>query len=484
MTHKVTYLLRDEALLSIAPSNPFVEKYLTYVYKEIVPREDTPWITYTKRTKTPAYEVLCDINGHKIIQTYAGFFRGVKKVLVDQGFEVVETDTREPFPAPQLDKMYGFRFSQGALLTLALIQNEGGTIEAPTRYGKTTLVINTLRAFPNLTTVVTAPGKDLIKDLYGQIKKSIPKREVVLMGAGSRVKYPSEDITVCSMDSLHKCDPGRTRLLIADEIHASVTDSRIDTVAAFVNARKFGFSATPEGRFDGRDLLVRGLFGAPLAVRTYREAVEEGAICPIQLIFLRIPYTYSGQDRRHAYNAVMHKSREFCEIVRVLSQEVIPTSYQTLFFISHEQQADMLLEYLPSDGVIAMAKKMTDKEREALYAELQTDRITRCIASRIYAQGVTFKDIRCMVNCEGGGGSTSSIQKPGRLAEIRDGKTCGVVFDFKFEAGHNANRSLAADSDARLAVYEKKDYDIHICNTIDEVKSKFQELTKNDKKRI
>jgi superfamily II DNA or RNA helicase len=417
-------------------------------------------------------------------------WQDVTKHLEKAGHTVVMHDLRKQFARPRYDLMHGFRFSQRELLTEALEKRCSGLIVAPTRWGKTTLIKNTIRAFPGLCTVVTLPGIDLVQQMYEEIKQAFPSREVKMIGGGSKVRFPSEDITVSSMDSLEKCDVGRTDLLLVDEPHACVTNSRLPKVTAFDRARILGFSATPGGRFDGRDRITIGAIGPILAERTYPEAVAEGAICPLVVIFLRVnlDWTDSPSNRAKAYKRFLFESKSVAAITSRIAHEVIPSDWQSLIFIKNETQADLYLKHIGAEGTIAMAKRMTGKQRKAMFKEMQEDRVKRCLATNIYAQGVTFNNVRALINCEAGGNNTSAIQKPGRLAEIRPGKKNGIIFDFLFDAEglDTTNLSdydeshtwkyLARDSRAREKAYRDKGYDVRIVESFDQLKTTFNDL--------
>lgn len=486
------HLVWDESALTVVPAPPSLLKKLTLAEKKLVCDKTTKWTRQMKIVPLPIYTVLQDIP--MVIQTYQGLWRSIKLFLESKGFHVVLSDQRvAPLPPPRLDRMVGFRFSQKALLNKFLLHDCSGLVGAPTRYGKTTLLINTLRAYPGLCTVVTVPGADLVKQLYEQIKAALPKRHVVLLGAGSKKRNPSEDITVCSMDSLHLCDHGRTELLLIDEPHAAVTAGRLDELNKFVKARRLGFGATLSGRFDGRDMLIEGLIGPVLEERTYLEAVEEGAICPLTVIFLKVLIDRHSQDndRDIAYDRHLFMSPGISSIVSRICKEIIPDAWQTLIFIKHERQADQLIQFVGEDGTIAMAKKMTAKQRLQVMDDMQSDTIKRCLATKIYAQGVTFPDIRCMINCEAGGNNTSAIQKPGRLAEIRPDKKRGIVVDFLFETDPTIPPgelqeymrdmpgsewgNLIRDSRARQKAYTDKGYEVIVADDFDHLKQLFEE---------
>ena len=355
----------------------------------------------------------------------------------------------------------------------------------------TTLLANTVKAYPGVCTVVTVPGIDLVRQLHAAVAAANPDREVVLLGAGSRKKLPSQDVTVASIDSLHKCDSGRVGLLLIDEPHACVTDSRMNKILRFEKARVLGFGATLSGRFDGRDKLITGLIGPVLAERTYLEAVDEGAICPIAVILLKLVVDDALviHTRDAAYNRLLFRHKGMAKMVARLCREVIPEEWQALLFIKNEVQALGYLKEIGEEGTIAMAKRMTDKERKVLMARMHSGEVRRCLATDIYAQGVTFPDLRVLVNLAGGGDNTTAIQKPGRLAEIRPGKPCGIVVDmlFEYEPGNgkelsevdgavHAWKQVVSDSRNRRKAYARKGYIIREVSNLDELKGAFGEF--------
>lgn len=355
----------------------------------------------------------------------------------------------------------------------------------------TTLMVNTLRAFPDLKTVVAAPGVDLCNQLYDDITgvRGIKDREVKLICSGSKHKTASSEdngITICSVDSLFKCDGKHTELLLSDEPHEFVTDKRLNMLSEFTRARRYGYGATLKGRFDNRDTIIEGVFGPVLAERTYKEAVQEGAICPINVLFLDIeiePKHY--RDRDAAYKGLLFRNKQMAAIAARICHEVIPDDYQTLIFIKEEKQADLYLNVIGHEATVAMAKKMTKSQREDITEKMRNGTIKRCLCTDIYVQGVTFPDSKVLINLEGGGNNTSAIQKPGRLAQIRPNKKCGILIDlsFKFpgiESDYKGEAwtSLVADSKAREKAYIDKGYGIYHSDTIEKLKAIFDKLTK------
>jgi superfamily II DNA or RNA helicase len=254
-------------------------------------------------------------------------------------------------------------------------------------------------------------------------------------------------------------------------------------LAKFRNARIYGYGATLSGRFDGADKLIEGLIGPVLARRTYLEAVVEGAICPIKVWMLKVGFPeFNVYDRDKAYRQLIYQNQEFNKLIKAISDNIVPEGYQTIIFADEKKQIELMNTFV-SSGVQAVACKMKTAERKDLFGRMVRGEIKRCIATDIFSTGVTFPDVRCLINAGGGGGGITSTQKPGRLAEVRPNKTCGHVIDFLFECEQYPGESLKSvdarnapwkfvvnDSRARLAVYQNNGYDVNVVESIEEIK--------------
>ena len=420
-----------------------------------------------------------------------GFKNYITDLLQENGTPYKLVDLRIKFPEPDFRKIQGTQNDQKGMVIRALSRNQSGLIGAPTRYGKLYVGLNILRCFPGLTRVMAMPGKDLIRQSHSTIKEMMPGTNVVKIGGGKgSSKYPAiHGVTICSVDSLHKCDAGQTDLLLGDEVHALVAPSRIKQFSPFHTCRRIGLGATLKGRFDGRDPLITGLFGPVLENKTYEQAVIEGAICPLVILMVRvkIPIHDSYTQRNTAYNHLLFRNQPMAKAVGAICKDMLPPDYQTLLFIKSERQANLYLKHLPEDATIAMAKVMTEKSRDAIFDRMAIGEIKRCLATNIYSQGVTFPDLRVMINLEGGGNNCSAIQKPGRLCQVRPGKKYGVIIDFDFQDdGYSkilrenkkpvpAWSFLMWDSMARRTAYEEKGYKVVDCADRHELKEKLEQ---------
>lgn len=371
--------------------------------------------------------------------------------------------------------MFGFRFNQKEKTIELLKANRSGILNAPTRYGKSVIMTNIINAFPGVKTVLAAPGVDLLPQLIETIKKYCPGREVSGIFTGSKTQYMSDDITVCSLDSLSKLDKDSVKLLIIDEVHAAVSEARSHQLCQFHNARILGFSATTEGRYSGNDCFIEGIVGPILSKITFQEAVELGALCPIEVKVIKIPFTPLGyKNRNAAYKNYVFQNPKFHEVIANITNNIIPKDFQTLMFIDNENEAKALQPKI-NDSEIAMDKLFKSKvARTEMFEKLKNNELKRCLCSNIYSTGVTIPDIRCVVNCCGGGGSILSVQKPGRLAEIKPNKKAGYLIDYLLVPTSNVGSSIdfmiANDCKARIKVYEEKGYKIDYFDNVEDIK--------------
>lgn len=467
----IALIVWDEAYAALINFPPQFEPELEFEEKSM---EKEGWNTVFRRKKIKPYSVF-EVDGIRVVLTLQGYWFKAVTWAVQEGIPYKLKDIRpgDLLPPPEFSLMGGFRFNQREVTEKAISRNCSGMIGAPTRYGKSTILRNILKAYPGVPSVVIAPGESLLKQTVEEMREKLPGREVKLIGAGSRVKYQSDDITVASMDSLHRLDPDETRLVIVDEPHAIASQSRAPQLLNFRLSRKIALGATLKGRYDNRDSLLEGLFGPILSMVSYKEAVGEGAICPLKVLMIKVPIKPRGGDRQSVFKDVIIQNERLMSLISDLCRNNIPEGDQTLLFIKQEKQGRLLQRYMGESVPLVMAKVLTNSQRQDLTKKIEDNKISRVICSDIFVQGVTFHEIRYIFNCSGGGANTSVIQKPGRLAEIRPDKTCGIMIDFLFElppkkigtswpSNMSGVRAMIRESKARLSAYKEIGYEVDI----------------------
>ena len=469
-------LRRDETGLTILPCPPAICELLTI--KERKEMGEKPVSTCL------AVPTGAEVEGSPVYITYQGFWRKVRDFCMEQGWEVKLEDYRAPFPRAHMELAHNMRFSQERLLREAVAADCSGLIGAPTRYGKSFIMANLCRVYPGARIIIAAPGDDLVRQLSEEMKRLLPGRKVKGVGLGRSNFKGEPEIEVISVDSLHKTCISDPDMLICDEAHAHVTDDRIKLIQnVSPRARRIGMGATLEGRYDRRDAVIEGLFGPVLSSVSYREAVAEGAICPVVVVGIPITFNpFHCSHYIHAMRRLLWQNEKVAYLAREVCDNMLPENWQTLLFIKNEDHAKFMAEALSqSKWPVAMAKLLTKKARGALTQEVADSTHMRVLCSNIFVQGMTFHDLRALVNLSGGGPYTSTIQRPGRLPEIRHdlGKKFGLLVDFFPRPAYVPDKSSmpeqkwwapVQDGKNRLSAYQEIGYEVTTPNTMRELR--------------
>ena len=437
-----------------------------------------------------------------VIGTYQGLIDRVVDTIKKHGDLILNTfDTRTKFPEPDFSKMGGFRGNQEWFTRTLVAANRSGIGKAPTRYGKTTCCGNILRCYPlvngkpQVRFIVSAPGVNLLPQLSASLHRMLPDREIKDIYSGSKDRTECDDINIVSPDSLHKIrkDAGPT-IFVGDETHCYGASIRSLNLNQFVHTRYLSIGATDTGRFSGNDIVIEGLFGPRLVETTYKDCVELGMLCPIEVSIIRVPYKpFRCATRDTAYKKLVYNNKTFAKLVDKIQKDIIPQQWQTLIFISTEKQGDFFNQTFEHPMRLAMDKTFkgydredgthvsANKERLEFLDMLEKNDVKRCLCSSIYSTGVTIPEIKCIINCQGGGGSTSSVQKPGRLAEIKPNKKAGYLIDFLFEPivetaedeailKDSQCKSVNRDCLNRIKSYKKTGYKIEYMDSPEEIR--------------
>lgn len=365
-------------------------------------------------------------------------------------------DLRTRIPTPDLEAaMQGLRPYQMKIVYEALTSG-GGIIAASTGVGKTCMAAAIIRAFDHNDmcnrgtpiSVMTCTDKDIARKNWQDLKYWLPDREVGLVMSG--VSQFSQDVQVITTDSLHRIDPDQIGLMIVDEVHTVATENRAEKILAASKALKWGLSATPDGRFDGGDVLTEGLVGPIVSEFTYKDGVEAGALVPITVYWVDVPEPDMGMRL-----FMMLKTRDACYRHAVVKSKTqngltveilrhIPTEMQSLCIMQQTAQMNELVAMYPGiryihaktrDSELADAKQfnllgITQAERKQIYDDFASGKIRQILSTHVYKQGVNFPDLQVIV-CPGGGGSEIAAgQIPGRGSRRIDGKDQAYLIDF------------------------------------------------------
>lgn len=484
-----------------------LKRELTYYHRTISqkPRSGKSIQGEYRKLYESHFHVDDDQNVANYLVTLPGFMHRIKSLFDAQGYNYKVIDERTPMPPMDVKKAMSGLYAYQYEPVLDLLLSGGGIASCPTGFGKTHLMAAIARAYDpddlqvrsTPLTVFAASDKDVTRKNYEDFCEIFPDRDVGIMMSG-RTKR-SEDIQVITLDSLHRIDPEEVGLLIIDEVHSAGTDARTKKISECRKAAKWGFSATPFGRFDGGDLKTEGLVGPAVVDIPYSKGVEVGALVPITVYYLNCPEppigvtSYQRYKSRHKQVQVGIEGNDALNDLVVEIFQRLPEETQAMAIMPHIYQIDELKKRMPDvqevhgetsqDSLIQKGYHDTQaigsKQREQIYRDMASGDTKRIIATYVYKQGVNFPQLEVMI-CPGGGGSKLvSGQVPGRASRRIAGKDKSFIVDFwhpwdtvsepGFKEGRKKDGPLLRDDRARDKVYEKLGFNRVWVDSIDEL---------------
>ncbi len=391
----------------------------------------------------------------------------------------------------------------------------GFTVDGDNRYllpdftvthncGKTHIMKALCNAYPHdalmargtPTIVVAVPDKDITRKNFDDLTAILPDRRVGLVMSGSR--NFSDDIQVITLDSLHLLNADDVGVMIVDEMHTASSDTRAAELLRFTKARTWGVSATPDGRFDGKDAVAEGIFGPVVARFSYADGVRAGCLVPITVYWIDCPepniglecyLRYKNRDQRYRWGVYDNRARNQL-VGRIFAGT--PKSLQTLGMLQFTRHMEKVLRGCAEAGCNPLptqahagtdpsafpassfwhVKPISAKERKAIYADMRDGKTRQAISTYIWRQGVNFVDLSVVVNIGGGGSEIVSQQVPGRASRKVDGKDRAYIVEFRHgwdvmrgKSGRTVPGPVLRDDESRKKIYDELGFEqIHLEN--------------------
>ena len=424
--------------------------------------------------------------------TLPGFAKRCRDHLKMCGYEVEIIDARTPMPPPDIMKaMTGLREYQYELV-YNMLMSGGGILSGATGLGKTHVIKALCNAYSHEslmqrgtpTIVVAVPDKDITQKNFDDLTELLPDRNVGLIMSGRH--RPSDDIQVITLDSLHKLDADDVGVLIVDEMHTASSDTRAQELLRFTKARIWGVSATPDGRFDGKDTVAEGIFGPVVATFSYQDGVKAGCLVPVKVLWIDCPEPniglenyarYKTRDQRYKWG--VHYNRALNDMIgRIYAG--IPHDLQVLGMLQFTKHMEQVLRGCANAKVTPLPTQchagtdpaefppssfwhvhaITAKERKEIYERMKTGEVRQAVSTHVWKQGVNFADLRVVINLGGGGSEIVAKQVPGRASRKVDGKDGAYIIEFrhgwdtaKSKTGRNIAGPIAKDDASRARIY-------------------------------
>ena len=344
-----------------------------------------------------------------------------------------------------------FRSGQDYALAL-MIGTEHGQFEAPTGWGKTTIMSVLAALYPQAKILICTPGKQLLGNTVSRLITAFGPE----VGECSSKKQRKGRIMVSTYGSIQRAlilMGGEPDIVMVDECHKAAADCFAADLSSLRNYQKiFGLTATPHGRSDNAELVVETLLGPVIFRVGYDDMVNAGAVCPMRVArvntagLVEAPAVQGMGARtaklRHAYwrNRARNELIARC-VAEVPKRYELPEDPQVLVLVDTIEHANYLSQYLPDFEVIhgkrdAMIGSMMDVadavplKCDELRARFEAGTLRKAIATGMWGTGVDFVQLDVLVYASGAPSHITTTQWAGRNSRLRKDKKYGLVIDF------------------------------------------------------
>jgi superfamily II DNA or RNA helicase len=406
--------------------------------------------------------------------THYGLWQDVYEALKKEGYVLTfqdQTEYRSELLVPDWNGVADMQFRPGQREFLeAIAKNVYGRFDCATGFGKSFMIEAIAKLYPRARIDVVSKSVPVIRDrVYRSLIDTIG--DVGMVGGGKNIT--DRRVMCYSLDSAHKA-PADADILIGDECHQLSTERSFGILSRWSKSRNYGLSGSMDMRWDNNDIRARALFGPVVYGRSFSESVEAGNVTPITVKWVKVAMNYnpaSGHEgiekKRHGIWQNTYRNQKIAETVRHYDADT-----QVLICTDTLDHAIRLKALLPeytlvySPGSLSHAKKekyvrlgliredepCNDRERHAHLTEaFERGDLKKVIATTIWNVGVSFDALSVLFRAGGGASDIGSVQIPGRVSRIYDGKEQGILHDCDdfFDAG------LLRNSRQRYAAYQK-----------------------------
>lgn len=381
------------------------------------------------------------------------------------GFVLDEDDLR-PGRRDPLECAYTFldRKREQPEMLDACLKETRGLVWCPTGGGKSR-VIAALTADVPCSWVVVVPTLDLLHQVAGVITECTGERAGI-MGDG---KSDPQRVTVATFQTLARslrAGPVRELLtgaggVIVDEAHTLAADSPQRVLKSMPNAYwRFGFSGTPLGREDGKNVLVMGQLGGVIYKVKATALQERGVLSEAEIVFETCEQSVPGYAWDTVYkNGVVDSLKRNRLVVELVKKTPRPA----LVFVKAIEHGYALRNMLEREHLRVDYVWGNDdtSRRTSGIQRLRRGEMDVLVCSTIFDTGVDIPELRGIVNAAGGKSVIKALQRLGRGLRSSDGKQRLEMYDV-FDCGHPW---LISHSKARVKAYKTEGFNVRVEGT-------------------
>lgn len=376
-----------------------------------------------------------------------------ERVAAALGQEIVDQRILPTWGTPWKATYSLHPFQQTAVECL-LTPPHRGVCWAPTSSGKTYIAAEVIRriALPALYLVHRA---EIVDQVHKKFTSWFPEKKIGICYA--EVVDPSPEITVASVFSAHKLDLSAYPVLVCDEAHHCPMDTYQNVLLGSAAPFRFGFSGTPFGRSDNKDLMLISATGEVRFKMSQQELQTLGLAPRVGVIYFDFIHSEGASllfekkpwNRVETGLIVNNKERNLL-IVDICKSSV----GKVLVFVNRISHGAALTSRLKDLGEDVIFCHGSNSKSDRIQALADSHRIT--IATKIFEEGIDIPDFETIVLAAGDKAAIALMQRIGRGLRFQEGKVLKII-DIN-DIGH---RMLERHVKAREKVFRYLGYEIY-----------------------
>lgn len=421
--------------------------------RELLSYQTKTYNRYTKKWKISTNTVLDIANS----TTYTGLV----PYILENTPDVVVVDRRKfpltNFHEPVLAKpLRGYQIDY----LIRALKEKRMIIHASTGSGKTIILAAILDSL-RLSTLILAPNKTILAQLHKELGQLLPH---YTFGSASGEKLDMGHKVVIGLAStLVKHELKGFGVVLADEAHTVAAQQAHDVILGTNAAYRFGFSGSPTGRSDNRDLVVQGLLGPIVRLVERDELVQGGHLADMRIEFHRA--SWEG-DYIELENVLIVNNRKRNDLIKKIVKD---HKGSTIFILVRRLDHGELLQREIPHSIFISGESVLD-EREEVREGIKNGTYKIIIASNILAQGFDAPAIEVGIDARGMKSTLMTIQGMGRVNRPFEGRVKKWI-----DIWDSYAQALEEHAKERLRIYKEQGVSIDFVNFPPGMESKLRE---------
>ena len=278
-------------------------------------------------------------------------------------------------------------------------------------------------------TLIMVPDLTIQNQLYTELAKLLPGLYEYTIGI-------PRNLIKKSTEALQQY-----KLLLVDECHTIAADQATDVILRNNAHYRIGFTGTPTGRSDNKDLIIQGLLGRISQYIEVDELVAKGYLAETSTDIYYASWEGDYALLEQLLIVQNHRRNEL--IQKILANHKGKTC---LVLIRRIEHGELLQKMIPNSVLINGS--VDGSTREDVREQVKKGKIKILIASNVFSTGLDIPNLDVVINAGGGKSEILTGQKRGRVQRPYEGK-CKKMIDI-FD---DWTKTLEMHSRERIRIY-------------------------------